>query len=548
MTVQPELTDEQRSHRVEGAARWLQDLCRGLLARLRQLVARYRLAIDEPLLSAIAEEMRLRRSADPAIPGQVYERLLAGDRRGRRAGGGYYTPAHLVDLVVERTLGPHTGRIDQLRVLDPACGGGAFLLGALRRGVPERCLVGVDRDARALEVCRLGLLLAGAGQTRLLRADSLRDDAGGEAEFDVVLGNPPWGQKGFRFPPEEAAYLRSRYHSAVGVLDPFKLFVERALELVRPGGHWGMVLPDIVLLKDQRAIRDLMLERSALEWIVHAGRAFPGVNLDAAVIIGRREAHVPSDHRVSVWHRLPEDWAERPPRTRRIAQRVFGELSGHKLNIYLTQRSLRLLRKLSGIPRLGQLFEAHEGVHTGNARAKLFLDHRVGQHTVKVIVGRDELAPFTLRWRGTWLNRDPECLDRAAGDYANLGRPEWFEQAKIVVRRTGDRVIAAYDTQGYYCSNNLFVVLPLKSMPERMLLGCVAFLNSRFTTWYFRTVQPRVGRLFAELKIQHLVDFPLPAGVESLADLRGGGLDNAVSELLGLSQSERAMVARCHRA
>jgi hypothetical protein len=48
-------------------------------------------------------------------------------------------------------------------------------------------------------------------------------------------------------------------------------------------------------------------------------------------------------------------------------------------------------------------------------------------------------------------------------------------------------------------------------MADSELLAYLALLNSRFMTWYFRTVQPRTGRLFAELKIQHLVDFPRPA-------------------------------------
>lgn len=513
---------------------------------MHELADQHGLAIEDRLLRAIADEMRVRGSADPDAPGQVYERWLAADRGGRRAGGAYYTPPHLVELIVARTLGParEPSSFDGLRVLDPACGGGAFLLAAVRHGVPARSLRGVDRDPTAVEVCRLGLLLAGAAEATVRLGDSLHDDGFSSEEIDVVFGNPPWGQKGFRFPPEEAAYLRRRYRSAVGVLDPFKLFVERALELVRPGGRWGMVLPDIVLLKDQQAIRDLMLERSALEWIVHAGRAFEGVNLDAVVITGRRVRDgVPRDHRVSIWHQLPESWASRPPRTRRLAQRVFGELQGHKLNIYLTQRSMRLLGKLRRVPRLGDLFEAHEGVHTGNARAKLFLADPVGRHSAKVIVGRDELAPFSLRWGGTWLNRDPGCLDRSAGDYANLGRAEWFERKKIVVRRTGDRVIAAYDDRGYYCSNNLFVVLPREPMSARAFRGAVALLNSRFTTWYFRTVQPRVGRLFAELKILHLVDFPFPEGFEELAQLRGRPLDEAVFALFGLNASERALVA-----
>src|SRR5579872_3698372 len=63
--------------------------------------------------------------------------VLAADPRTRRAHGRYYTPTLLVRLVASRVLVPLVERAETceailaLRVLDPACGAGAFLLGAL---------------------------------------------------------------------------------------------------------------------------------------------------------------------------------------------------------------------------------------------------------------------------------------------------------------------------------------------------------------------------------------------------------------------------------
>lgn len=53
----------------------------------------------------------------------------------RKAGGVFYTPTYIVNYIVQQTLGPLcAGRtpqqVAQLRVLDPACGSGSFLLGA----------------------------------------------------------------------------------------------------------------------------------------------------------------------------------------------------------------------------------------------------------------------------------------------------------------------------------------------------------------------------------------------------------------------------------
>jgi hypothetical protein len=117
--------------------------------------------------------------------------------------------------------------------------------------------------------------------------------------------------------------------------------------------------------------------------------------------------------------------------------------------------------------------------------------------------------------------------------YANLGKPRWHEYAKVLVRRTGDYVLAAVDQRGRYASNNFFLVFP--SQPCGLdLHGLCALLNSRFMTWYFRTIEPRRGRVFAELKIKHLVAFPLPAVI----------LDRRGCQPLNTLGAKRAFVAQ----
>ena len=88
----------------------------------------------------------------PEILGHVYEQFLGkvisvspGRRVNvdykpevRKAGGVYYTPSYIVDYIVDNTVGkllegqtPSTAA--ELRVLDPACGSGSFLIGAYQK-------------------------------------------------------------------------------------------------------------------------------------------------------------------------------------------------------------------------------------------------------------------------------------------------------------------------------------------------------------------------------------------------------------------------------
>jgi len=534
-------------------------------------------AIGPALARAIAREADARGGMSPELPGRVYERARAADRAARRAGAVYYTPPHLVDFAIDRALGPLLAEAGgdplAVRLLDPACGGGAFLLAALeylaagggdRLTILRRCLFGIDVDPQAAAVARLALAVAvpQASADDLARAvvvaDALEPDAGPAGAFDAVVTNPPWGQKRFALGVEKRRRYRALYASARGAIDPFALFVERAHGLLRPGGRWGMVLPDVVLLKNHEPLRALVLAGSELEWIAHAGRAFEGVNLDAVIMVGRRAAPPRPRHRVAIWHTLPEDWRARQPRTRRQRQDVFARLPGRRFNLHLATGDLALLDRLAGYPALGARFEIHEGVHSGNARRKLFLPARPPGPCAPIVVGRGEVARYRIEWAGAWLDRAPGALDRAAGDYANLGRPEWHLCPKIVVRRTGDHLVAAWDERGVYVSNNLFVVLPRQPSSAAEQRALVAVLNSALLTWCFRAQVPRVGRLFAELKIQHLAALPVPRftpatirRLDLLCRERAAAgdptsidraIDDAVADLYRLSAADRRRV------
>ena len=156
------------------------------------------------------------------ILGQVYEqflgkviRLTSGHQARveekpevRKAGGVYYTPTYVVDYIVRQTVGKlvegkrpgPAGGVSKLRILDPACGSGSFLLGAYqflldwhrdqyladgaerwasgrtprifqsrhgdwhltideRKRILLNNLYGVDIDPQAVEVTKLSLLL-----------------------------------------------------------------------------------------------------------------------------------------------------------------------------------------------------------------------------------------------------------------------------------------------------------------------------------------------------------------------------------------------------
>lgn len=588
-----------------------------------------------PVAERLYEPAQARRLAvmPPEMLGQLYEQgldrvvrlgpggevTLAATAATRRATGVYYTPPAIVDHLVHCAVAPlFAGKplrhVRDIKIVDPACGSGSFLLGVyrylldwyrdayLRAGdairdeylvctsagtwqlrpgervrVLERHIHGVDIDPHAVALTRRALYLeALQGTARdtqlelfaepawpaldqtlrcgnaLVAPDVFEGDAAGldpervrafdwEAAFpavfersrpgfDVVLGNPPWGQKGIDEPPELKEYLRRRYQSLGGIYDLFRPFVEHGVGLLRRRtGRFGMVLPDIVLLKDYPDTRRHLLDHLALTHIDWWGMAFTGAVIDAATIVGIRK-------RVSRTHAVAVAVHEHGRTlSHRIPQRVFRTNERYVFNLLLTEEKRRIVDRLAALPRLGRYFEAHEGVHSGNMRRELFVDQAVDASCRPLLFGRGEITPYHLSWRGRYLRLSAVPGRRSSEQYANVGQPSWFEREKILVRRTGDRVLAAVDREGRYASNNFFVVLARADAPpcELGLDGLCALLNSQFMTWYFRTIEPRKGRAFAELKIKHLSVFPLPAAVAAAG---------ACAELERLG-AERARVA-----
>jgi len=139
-------------------------------AMLEELFLRFRFVARED--SATWSEA----SVDPEMLGRAFESLMAAT--DRRAAGVYYTPHELVTHVADEALRNVTtvSAARDLRVLDPACGSGAFLvhvlerlasirhdggeaggIAALRRDVLRRSIFGVDLNPTAVWLCELRL-------------------------------------------------------------------------------------------------------------------------------------------------------------------------------------------------------------------------------------------------------------------------------------------------------------------------------------------------------------------------------------------------------
>jgi type I restriction enzyme M protein len=227
-------------------------------------------------------------------------------------------------------------------LLDPACGTGGFLVGALdylldrlraEQSVPspladelaERIrqyatssLFGCDFDPFLIRASQMNMVMAGDGKSHLYHLNSLEFPTGhlpdvSRADRDIPLGtahiivtNPPFGAD---IPITDPAILRQydlahrwvetpsgfqRTKELQKTVAPEILFVERCLQWLRPGGRAAIVLPDGVLGNPAlKYVRAWLLEHAwiiaSVDLPVEAFIAEANVNILTSILLLRKK-------------------------------------------------------------------------------------------------------------------------------------------------------------------------------------------------------------------------------------------------------------------
>jgi hypothetical protein len=441
--------------------------------------------------------------------------------------------------------------------------GGCSCRTALRRLVLRRCIFGVDSDYMAVELARTCLSLqvavpglGGAVVDHHLRwGDSLVGQGGqadgghhlpakpgaarpfhwhlgfaevfarsGGSGFDAVIGNPPWisfsGRQRQPVVPELIRYWSQHYRGFAGWRSTQGLFLERAVTLVRPGGYVGLVLPARICDLDgyaplRRAVGELA--RLPRPVTVIGEDCFAGVTEPAGIflLVVRAKGQTRRGRRQDTWTLAP--------RRRGTSAEVAPALPG----------SVR--RKLDRFAPLPPQAFGDAGVHTGNSARLLIRDAPDGGRCAPIRQGRD-IARYHLGPARKWLRLDVRAGD---GRYWRIGAIDVCRRARLVLRQTANRPIAARHADPSYFRNSVLAFFGVEGLDDDYVL---AVLNSRLAAcahrWRFGDAWQRS---FPQVKVGHLRRLPVPQ--EPM-----GTLDAASRRRLDRLACEVDLIAKGHLA
>ena len=256
------------------------------------------------------------------ILGRAFDVMLRAKFESKGGMGIYLTPQQVRDAMVQLALfdilredpgtitrrKPRTGEL-AFRVGDPCCGSGGFLVSAMREvrkhveklvGLSEKQrkellaeifsqgFEGADNSPNMVLLARINMALHGDPKARVFEAkNSLVDDFFIPESFDLILTNPPFKKGGIK--DEEQPDLLENFRSDIkdgkpmmsgsglamgckpdsnGIwkpvrsIDPAVLFIDRCLQLLKPGGRLLIVVPDGILCNSgDRYVREYIMGR-----------------------------------------------------------------------------------------------------------------------------------------------------------------------------------------------------------------------------------------------------------------------------------------------
>ncbi|MDF1665582.1 MAG: N-6 DNA methylase [Planctomycetota bacterium] len=492
------------------------------------------------------------------------------DSLSRRKAGSFYTPEKLVQFILDRNL---QSLIDsspdslRLRITDPSCGCGRFLIPAAKMlaaalcekehssSIPctsckttivENCIHGVDLDPSALELCRFHFLIWTESPTLTLQKleaiieygdalappleQNLKTETPpqrfcwrssqarrwNEQGFDLVVGNPPYvsyyskHSKASDNQPDNESYtwlLNIKGERALpGRINLFLYFISLATQLTRDQGRFVFVLPDTILTNEQYTdTRKALLKHGTLEeaWLFRHS-VFSDASVGTTVLSWSNQ-----DSKDKVVRIFEVDEMEDDPKKRRQEFPIppSALLKRPKAHFYPGPETPQLP---DSIP-LGDKAHVKDGMNPGprEVRTRLIRSSKENDHCHPLIEGNN-IHPLSIHWGGRWIDCSPTLLSREDKRRGASLRQEWiFQSDKIVYRQTASKPIAALDFQSYRCLNSVHNIV-LKEESRSALIALCCYLNSSLCSQIYRAFSGESRKLFPQVHVSLMKTLPVP--------------------------------------
>lgn len=479
----------------------------------------------------------------------------------RKKLGQYATPSSIVRYILKSVGYTPSKDIFDKKLIDPACGSGAFLveaariyLNALKRANIPLCkwypmiiesIVGIDIDFNACLFSRLNLstLLAPsilefvakngveklkplpvycANTLQLLASESEnnplfygRPRIRLKGRFNFVVGNPPY----FKIKNMEQNIKDAFSESIYGHPNAYALFIQAGIEMLSAKGELGFIVPRSMLsglyFKNLRAFVEKEAAVKEIVYISDRKKIFNNVLHGTMILSLKRKRPDKEKINISFIQSL-KDMENQNTAITVDKDKIIQHLNG--TTVWFVADSPRIYNIINRIIKEHPLLSGHEincQAKTGQIvwnRVKPFLSVNRKPATLPLVWATD-VGKFGFSFNKMGTSRP--CFLKIDSKTENLSVKG---PAILVQRITADeqpsRIVACIpeefyrkDSNGYFVENHLNIIQPVSENPAVDLYFILGVLNSEIVEFFFRAMNGNTQVSATELNL-----LPIPVG------------------------------------
>ncbi|MEQ8423958.1 MAG: N-6 DNA methylase [Balneola sp.] len=471
-----------------------------------------------------------------------YTKYLPGEYRSDM--GIFYTPPTLVHRVLDVIESRKTKPWTRLTIIDPSCGGGAFLVPIVQRIIetehpqPEELQEFISNNLRGIEKDHFGSQLTEQFLQLLLEnhfpgysfdltgvvacQDSLKTSSKLYDSFDLVIGNPPYGRVKLS-DRERNKWAESIY----GHANFYGLFAHLGIKLLKKDGMMAYVMPASFLGgRYFKKLRLLFLKECppiAADFIKQRDGIFPDVLQEVSLMYYKKYACPRPRIDVNFLEAREIDDLRITPGGRYLIATTDD-------SPWIIPRNLDQLSALSRLDRLAtRLADLGYKVSTGplvwNRHKAQLTSKRTKNNTV--IIWAESLSPKvngSFNWRSEGRNHlpyykphNPEDPNLIHKPCILLQRTTSIEQKRRLVWGIMDNDFISKYPLGVAVENHLNMIIPMKGQTPLIPLRTIAFiLNQPIIDKIFRSINGSTAVSAFELSAIPLPDLKKLIAIDQL--------------------------------
>lgn len=536
----------------------------------------------------------------------------------RKKDGIFYTPSEITDYICRNTIIPYLSlsgevntindlieeyevhnkleeldnKLKNIKIIDPACGSGAFLNKAVdilldihktlfdslyyndstlipffdslnsRKQIMTNNIYGVDVNEESVQITKLSLFLKLATSSNIESGfelpdldknikcgDSLVNDknvVGNKAfnwkeefkevfnsgGFDIIVGNPPYVDIK-NMDDKVSKYLFEEYDTSVNRINLYSLFIEKSTNIIKDSGYFGFIIPNSILFNSSyEKIRIRLLEDTSITQILKlTDDIFEDAEVETIILIFKNKINKENKTMIKIYEN--KNYFNSFTRN----QQIWLNDSKHIIQIYSNDDSVKLIKKIEQNHfKLEDLCDFSLGLTPYDKYKGMSAEdikNKVFHSNEKLTDDYKELlgGSDVTRYNVAW--HDGQYIKY--GPWLAAPREEkFFKKPRILVRQIISKegeIIAGYTDKEYYNAQVIFNIILKDESNDINLKYILGIFNSKLMNFYHREkFLDQKKTKFPKILIENTKIFPIAFKKDSQKELT-----NLVEEIIHYS-------------